>query len=201
MPAMTVRSVGLSALLVQVPDTATAVALAQHLRQRWGAQVQEIVPGAQSVLVDGVGPHTRAIWSDIEAWTPAPAPAEVGQIVIPVRYDGADLSDVARHWGVSAREVVRRHTSTVFTAAFAGFAPGFAYLSRTPWPVPRRTVPRTVVPAGSVALADHWCGIYPRATPGGWQLIGQTEVTLWDLDREPPALLTPGTRVRFEEIT
>ncbi|BCJ48397.1 hypothetical protein GCM10010168_76770 [Actinoplanes ianthinogenes] len=119
---------------------------------------------------------------------------------IAVRYDGPDLAEVARLTGLTPDEVVRRHTSGTWEVAFGGFAPGFAYLvgGDPALAVPRRDEPRTSVPAGSVALAGRYSAVYPRPSPGGWQLIGTTSAPLWDLDREPPALLQPGDRVQFE---
>ena len=116
-------------------------------------------------------------------------------------YDGEDLPDVARTTGLGQREVVERHLRAEYVVAFCGFAPGFAYLSGgdPALRVSRRNSPRTRVPAGSVGLADEFTGVYPRQMPGGWQLIARTDVVLWDLDRDPPALLPPGTRVRFVE--
>jgi KipI family sensor histidine kinase inhibitor len=100
---------------------------------------------------------------------------------------------------VDADEVVRRHTGTEWTVAFCGFAPGFGYLTPDgePWDVPRRDSPRTRVPAGAVALAGGFSGVYPRESPGGWQLIGRTDVAVFDVARDPAALLRPGVRVRF----
>ena len=115
-------------------------------------------------------------------------------------YDGEDLDRVAHRWSVDVDEVVARHTNIEFVATFGGFAPGFSYLAGLPeqWALPRLDSPRSRVPAGSVALADRWCGIYPSASPGGWWLLGRTQVAVWDLEREPnPSLLVPGTRVRF----
>jgi KipI family sensor histidine kinase inhibitor len=124
---------------------------------------------------------------------------------VPVRYDGADLAEVAALWGCDVAEVVRRHTGDRWTVAFCGFAPGFGYLVADEgghqWDVPRRDVPRTRVPAGSVGLAGPYTGAYPRASPGGWQLVGRTTLELFDATREPPALLTPGRRVRFVDVT
>jgi KipI family sensor histidine kinase inhibitor len=124
---------------------------------------------------------------------------------VPVRYDGEDLAEVAALWGCDAAEVVRRHTDERWTVAFCGFAPGFGYLVADDgghrWDVPRRDMPRTSVPAGSVGLAGPYTGVYPRASPGGWQLVGRTRFELFDVMREPPALLVPGRRVRFVDVT
>lgn len=115
-------------------------------------------------------------------------------------YDGPDLAAVAELTGLTEEEVVAAHTGSSWQVAFGGFAPGFAYLAGGDprLQVPRRDQPRTTVPAGSVGLAGEFSGVYPRASPGGWQLIGRTDLVLWDLDRDPPALLAAGLRVRFE---
>ncbi|MBT2474073.1 carboxyltransferase domain-containing protein, partial [Microbacterium sp. ISL-103] len=120
----------------------------------------------------------------------------------PVRYDGEDLDEAASLLGVSAAELVNRHLAADWKVAFSGFAPGFGYVvSSDPlFDVPRRSSPRTRVPAGSVALAGQFTGVYPRESPGGWQLIGRTDALMWDIDRDPPALLSPGTTVRFEQM-
>src|SRR6266511_631423 len=112
---------------------------------------------------------------------------------------GPDLPTVAAHWGVTESDVVRRLRSTELRVAFCGFAPGFAYLTGLPpeCAVPRLATPRPRVPAGSVGLAARYAAIYPGASPGGWLLVGRTEVRLFDVDADPPALLTPGTRVRL----
>ena len=117
-------------------------------------------------------------------------------------YDGPDLERVADHWGCTVEQVVQVHTSTGFTAVFSGFSPGFSYLSGLPpqRAVPRLGTPRPRVEPGSVALADTWCGIYPTASPGGWLVLGTTDVVLWDTARDEPALLAPGVRVRFEAV-
>jgi KipI family sensor histidine kinase inhibitor len=118
-------------------------------------------------------------------------------------YDGADLADVAAHWGVSPAAAVALHSAIEYRVAFCGFAPGFAYLTGLPADraVPRRATPRAAVPAGSVGLAGRYTGVYPSVSPGGWQLIGRTAERLWDTAREPAALLAPGTRVRFVPTT
>jgi KipI family sensor histidine kinase inhibitor len=128
-------------------------------------------------------------------------PVSNNVIEIPVDYNGPDLSDVAALTGLSVDEVIAAHTGTDWRVAFGGFAPGFAYLS---WgdrrlAVPRRKEPRTSVPSGAVALAGEFSAIYPRSSPGGWQLIGRTDVEVFDIDRDPPALLQPGVVVRFIE--
>jgi KipI family sensor histidine kinase inhibitor len=121
------------------------------------------------------------------------------EVAIPVVFDGPDLDEVATMWGVEPGEVVGRLERIPWRVAFCGFAPGFAYLSGLPYQfaVPRLATPRPKVPAGSVGLADRYAGVYPSASPGGWRVVGHTDVTLFDPDRTPPALLSPGTRVRF----
>jgi inhibitor of KinA len=123
-------------------------------------------------------------------------------IEIAVRYggeDGPDLNAVADGCGLTPAQVVEVHTSVVYRAYMLGFSPGFAYLGVLPpeLEVPRLETPRQRVPAGSVAIAGRQTAVYPQATPGGWQLIGRTEAAMWDLGRRPPALITPGSRVRF----
>lgn len=192
-------SVGPHALLVEVADAEEARLLAAWIRAV-GLPCDEVVPAAGTVLLDGVNDLERAR-EMVEGWTPDEASAAGGDLVqVPVRYDGDDLDRVADLWEVGVDEVIARHTGLEFVSSFTGFAPGFAYLSGLPpaWAVGRLDSPRTVVPAGSVALADTWCGVYPGASPGGWLLLGRTDVVLWDLDRPGgPALLAPGTRVRF----
>lgn len=123
-------------------------------------------------------------------------------VEIPVVYDGEDLADVAGLLGCDVAEVIRRHTADEWTVAFCGFAPGFGYLTgQSRWDVSRRKSPRTKVPAGSVALAGEFSGVYPRESPGGWQLLGRTEVAVFDQTRDPAALLQPGRRVRFIDVS
>lgn len=168
--------------------------------ESWHRALTHLDPvlGARTVLVPG---QAGAVRKAIDAARPADAPEVSGdEIVIPVDYDGPDLDEVAHLTGLSSDEVVAAHTRAAWTVAFAGFAPGFAYLTGGDprLAVPRRSSPRPAVPAGSVGLAGEFSGIYPRSSPGGWQLIGRTQVGLFDLDRTPPALLVPGLRVRFE---
>jgi KipI family sensor histidine kinase inhibitor len=168
--------------------------------QGWFAALREhaeVVLGARTVLVRGDVRATREL---IARTDPSASPVDPGTVVeIPVTYDGADLADVAELTGLTAADVVAAHTGTAWTVAFGGFAPGFAYLvgGDPRLHVPRRSSPRTRVPAGSVGLAGEFSGVYPRESPGGWQLIGRTTRHMWDVDREPPALLVAGTTVRF----
>ncbi|GGU04571.1 allophanate hydrolase [Streptomyces violascens] len=195
--------VGEHALLVELENGEAAGALHAELLRRRAAgtlpPVREIVPAARTVLLDGIA-DPRALAAQLTTWRIPPLEAGAQETVeISVRYDGPDLADVAGLWEVSEQEVVRIHSAAEFRVAFCGFAPGFAYLTGLgeEYSVPRRDTPRTSVPAGSVALAGPYTGVYPRPSPGGWQLIGSTDAALWDPHREPAALLTPGTRVRF----
>ncbi|GCB51175.1 allophanate hydrolase subunit 1 [Streptomyces sp. NL15-2K] len=197
--------VGDGALLVEVASGEEAQALHAELvrrRAEGSLTVREIVPAARTVLLDGLGDPAR-LASELAASEVPPAPPRARDAIeLPVRYDGPDLAEVAAHWGVPEPEVARIHAATEFTVAFCGFAPGFGYLTGLPprYDVPRRATPRTAVPAGSVALAGPYTGVYPRSSPGGWQLIGTTDAVLWDHARVPAALLSPGTRVRFVPV-
>jgi KipI family sensor histidine kinase inhibitor len=186
-------SVGRDAVLVEVASPADAVSLATWARDRLLAT--DVVPGAETVLLEGLA--DREDLADVlGSWRPTTD--EPGPLVeVPVTYDGPDLEDVAGYWGCAVEQVVARHLAAELVSAFCGFAPGFAYLSGLEVEVPRLATPRTRVPAGSVALAGPWCGVYPTASPGGWRIIGRTDAVLWDPDRPQPALLAPGTRVRF----
>ncbi|MEE1751495.1 5-oxoprolinase subunit B family protein [Streptomyces sp. SP18CS02] len=195
--------VGEHALLVELDSAeATEAFHAELLRRRADGAlppVREIVPAARTVLLDGVAEPGR-LAAGIRGWAVGPVRARVEPAVeVPVRYDGPDLPDVASLWGVRPDEVAGIHAAAEYRVAFCGFAPGFGYLTGLPdrYDVPRRATPRTAVPPGSVALAGPYTGVYPRSSPGGWQLIGTTDVVLWDTGREPAALLSPGTRVRF----
>jgi len=163
----------------------------------------ELVPAAFTLLFDELD-DLPAMARELQAWRPAPAGGgEPRERHVPTVYDGPDLADVAVIWGVSTAEVVQRHAAMTHEVAFVGFAPGFAYIAGLPdqLRVPRRSRPRTRVPAGSVAVADQFTGIYPRDSPGGWQLIGRTTVPMWDPATEPAAYLLPGDRVRFVPVT
>ncbi|MCA0296396.1 MAG: allophanate hydrolase subunit 1 [Actinobacteria bacterium] len=192
---------GETAVLVETDAVPSVVAVLAGLDA-------ELVPAARTVLVRAASPAdlpaVRARVAELLAGPLPPAPvADPAQtVVIGVRYDGEDLAEVAALTGLTAAEVVAAHTGRPWRVAFGGFAPGFAYLDGGDprLVVPRRADPRTVVPAGAVGLAGSWSGIYPRPSPGGWQLIGRTDAVLWDLGRTPPALLRPGWWVQFEEL-
>ena len=191
------------ALLVEVGDTADVVAYVDALRESEPPGLADVVPAARTVLVVAGTPRAVPALRQAQcSLTPGRAAAHAHDeevIEIPVRYDGPDLEDVARLTGLSERAVVEAHTSSEWRVAFGGFAPGFGYLvtDHDRLHVPRRDSARTAVPAGAVGLAGEYTGVYPRESPGGWQLIGTTDAPMWDLDREPPALLRPGARVRF----
>jgi len=189
------------ALLVEVEDLAAVAAVRSALEQRPLPGQQELVPGARTVLVLLDRPPGDV---DIAALrrlrTAAAAAQEPGPLVeVPVVFDGPDLPEVAALAGRSPEGLVDELAGLELSVAFGGFAPGFAYLTGLPehLHVPRRATPRTRVPAGAVGLAGPFAGIYPTASPGGWQLVGRTDAVLFDVDREPPALLRPGVRVRL----
>ncbi|WP_433372787.1 5-oxoprolinase subunit B family protein [Actinoplanes sp. CA-142083] len=198
---MRVRPVGSGALLIECRDSDEVEAWRADLwRRREAGELRfvDIVPGATTILLDGVISSTAALLAGLPP-PPAPSVAAASFVEISTTFDGEDLEDVAARWNVSPSAAVERLASTSLQVAFCGFAPGFAYMRGLPdeWSVPRLAAPRPRVPAGSVALADHYVGIYPAVSPGGWRLVGHTDQGLFDVRREHPALLTPGTRVRL----
>jgi KipI family sensor histidine kinase inhibitor len=197
------RPVGERGLLVEVEELETVHRLHAALGALDHPGVVELIPGYRTVLIVA-DPGRAGVLDQLAADLPElelPDAEEVAgePVEIPVTYDGEDLPEVARLTGLDAEEVVRRHTAPEYTVAFLGFSPGFPYLVGLDpaLEVPRRDTPRTSIPAGSVGLAGTQTGIYPTASPGGWRLIGRTEVTLFDPARDPPALLAPGGRLRF----
>lgn len=186
--------------------------IAAAIRELGGPHVDNPVPGATSVLV-GYDPRaldpteaaasvSAALDAVAAGGEPPGARTAAPLVELPTHYggsDGPDLAEVAAAAGLSEQGVIELHASVEYVVAFLGFAPGFAYLSAVPPTIatPRRATPRERVPAGSVGIADRRTAVYPGGTPGGWQLVGRTDVTIWDARREPPALLAPGTRVRF----
>lgn len=193
---------GQNGVLVELDDLDQVLALHASLSADPVAAVTETVPAARTLLVL-FDPHRttgQAIATAIAARELHAAERKQRRIVeIPVRYDGQDLDEVAALTGLARDEIITRHTGTLWRAAFAGFAPGFVYLTvgDPALNVPRRQSPRTAIPAGSVALAGEFSAVYPKQSPGGWQIIGTTPQTMWDSDRDPPAWLMPGDEVRF----
>jgi KipI family sensor histidine kinase inhibitor len=202
--ADTVLDYGDQALLLQFDNTTDVLAWTAAIREAALPGVVDIVPASRTVLLKLAGPrHQGAVRrrlralrvdADMVATTPPQEPT-----AIDVVYDGVDLAEVAERTGLSTAQVINAHTATPWQVGFGGFAPGFAYLigGDPRLAVPRRSEPRSSVPAGAVGLAGEFTGIYPRRSPGGWQLIGHTDVVLWDIDRPNPALLTPGMWVQF----
>jgi KipI family sensor histidine kinase inhibitor len=200
---MKLRPAGERGLLVEVEELETVHRLHAALRDLDPPGVVELVPGYRTLLVVAAPDRAGAL-DELAAALPGlelpPAEAVAGEPVeIPVSYDGEDLPEVASLTGLEVDEIVRRHTAPEYTVAFLGFSPGFPYLVGLDpaLEVPRRDTPRTSIPAGSVGLAGGQTGIYPTASPGGWRLIGRTDVPLFDPGRDPPALLAPGGRLRF----
>ncbi|MFC8732050.1 allophanate hydrolase subunit 1 [Luteimicrobium sp. NPDC057192] len=212
---LSARPYGRAAVMVDVAGDdplPTVVALTRALRGLADPEVVDLVPGARTVLVllrempDGAAhPGAQARLADtVRSLAPhlaAVAPEDVeGPVVeIPVVYDGPDLDDVARLAGLTTTEVAERHAAGLYTAAFVGFAPGFAYLVGLDptLQVPRLADPRPHVAAGAVAVAGEFTAVYPAASPGGWRLIGRTSTRMFDVARTPPGLVEPGARVRF----
>jgi KipI family sensor histidine kinase inhibitor len=196
---------GDAAVLAEVADVDQALALHADLRDRCPPGTVDVVPGERTVLVrfDPDVTSVDEVRADLLRREVTGDRRTDGPLVaVPVVYDGADLAEVAAAVGFSTSDLVAAHQRLIWRVAFAGFAPGFGYLvPGGDWPeVPRRVDPRTRVPAGSVAVGGRYSGIYPGTSPGGWQLLGRTELRVWDARREPPALLVPGTRVRFEAL-
>jgi KipI family sensor histidine kinase inhibitor len=208
---ITMHDYGDQALLLEFDSTAEVLAWTDAVRQAGLLGVLDVVAASRTVLIKLAGPRYQAPTRQrLAKLRPAPdallqaAPA-TADVELDVVYDGEDLDEVARLTGLTADQVVAAHTGTLWRVGFGGFAPGFAYLvgGDTGLEVPRRTEPRTKVPVGSVGLAGEFSGVYPRESPGGWQLIGRTSkhtAKLWDVDRDPPALLMPGMWVRFRAV-
>lgn len=201
-----IRRAGDRALLICPVDHDGLLEVVERLRHADLPGVEDILPAAETVLLTlRDGSAQAAVETEVRQVLAAPAAErdvateEVEEVVIPVRYDGEDLADVAEILGATAEEVIAAHTSRTWRCRFIGFTAGFGYLEpdRPGLVVPRRRQSRTAVPTGAVALADGYSAVYPRRAPGGWQLIGTTELTMFDLARPRPALLTAGTRVRF----
>ena len=196
---------GTTALLVELDDLDEVLGLYAALVDEPPPGVVDLVPAARTVLVM-TDPAATTLAATADAVRRAGTRSDrhtVGELVeIPVTYDGEDLDDAAGLLGCDTTELVRRHTAAEWTVAFCGFVPGFGYLTAKTWEakVPRRSSPRKKVPPGSVGLAAEFSGVYPRELPGGWQLLGRTELDVFDLARDPAALLRPGVPVRFVDV-
>ncbi|MBD8688275.1 MULTISPECIES: 5-oxoprolinase subunit B/C family protein [unclassified Rhizobium] len=197
--------VSLTTILVELADLDQTLALFASLQAHPVEGIEETVPAARTLMIR-FRPEiisAQALAADIATRDLSAKIAPSDQLIeIPVRYNGEDLADVAELTGLSVDEVIKRHTQSEFTVAFSGFAPGFGYLvgGDPTLHVPRRQSPRTRIPAGSVALAGAFSGVYPQNSPGGWQIIGTTPLKMWDIEREPGALFQPGYRVRFFDM-
>ncbi|PNI08522.1 urea amidolyase [Arthrobacter sp. AFG7.2] len=201
-----IRWAGPRALLLELDSLDAVLSLHSRLRENPAAGQVEVLAAAQTVLVvfdsRANAQAARKTLPHLDAG-PARDAAEADKpVLIEVVYDGEDLAEVGRLTGFGPDGVVAAHTGQLWTAAFGGFAPGFAYLvgENDELNVPRRGTPRTAVPAGSVALAGNFSAVYPRRSPGGWQLIGHTATRMWDLQREQPALVRPGTTVQYVAV-
>ncbi|MEV0436616.1 allophanate hydrolase subunit 1 [Nocardia sp. NPDC050413] len=217
-----IRPAGDRAMLITLDDPRPVQRLASALRVHAIAGVQDVLPAAETVLVTlhsvNYGTQVRrellALLDRLDSESAQPDSLDVSRgtlsdperpeevVEVPVRYDGVDLPEVARLLDLSVAEVIAAHTGTVWQCAFVGFAPGFGYLVSPDGrlTVPRRAQARTAIPPGAVALAGGYSAVYPRGTPGGWQLIGSTDLRMWAVDRDPPALIRAGTAVRFVDI-
>jgi KipI family sensor histidine kinase inhibitor len=191
-----------TSFLVELEDLDETLALAAALQAAPLPGIEEVVPAARTLMIRFAAETTSAgalaaRLSQLDLV--APIRRDDRMVEVPVDYHGEDLAEVAERTGLSVAEVIRRHASREYTVAFCGFAPGFGYLvgGDPALHVPRRKSPRTRIPAGAVALAGNFTGVYPQVSPGGWQLIGSTQVKMWDITRTPPAYFQPGYRVRF----
>jgi KipI family sensor histidine kinase inhibitor len=201
---LAVRPVGTTAVLAELSGLHDVLALqALLLEQPLPGQV-DVLAAAETVMVraDSAAAAGRMAARLLEMDLAVQSHAEGKLVTIDTVYDGEDLAEVGRLTGLGAEGAVAAHTGQVWTVAFGGFAPGFGYMvgENQLLEVPRRSSPRTAVPAGSVALAGNYSAVYPRKSPGGWQLIGRTAAHMWDLSREQPALAAPGDRVQFRAV-
>lgn len=201
MSIIATRLAGTRAVLVELSDLDSVLALAALLQANPLPGQVDVLAAASTLFIKAdSGINAQLIARAVPGLELGSAPANAGSLVeIPVHYDGEDLAEVAELTGLSIEGVINAHSQQLWRAAFGGFAPGFAYLlgENQLLNVPRRATPRTVVPSGAVALAGDYSAVYPRQSPGGWQLIGHTDSVLWDLERPKPALVRPQDRVRF----
>lgn len=204
---------GAGGILIEVDSLAEAMDLYVQARAVEARDAEplatEIVPAARTVLFDGVTAAGRRWLAEVavrraEAGADPGVRAEVAGdvdtsvVTVPIRYDGEDLEETAHLLGRPVEDLIAAHLATTFTVAFCGFAPGFAYCVGMDLEVPRLASPRARVAAGAVGLAGPFTGIYPHPSPGGWRIIGHTDLPVWDPTAPEPALLSPGRRLRFE---
>ena len=203
---MRIHAAGDRALLVELGDVVEvwawhAALVVAQAEGRLG-EVGELVPGARTILLDGLDSPDE-VAAQLATLSVDPGAGWSGRLVeLPTVYDGDDLPWVAAQWGVTVDEAVALHAGRQLRAAFCGFSPGFAYLVGLPegLHLPRRPTPRPRVPAGAVAIAGEYAAAYPAASPGGWHVIGRTDAVLWDPARPEPALIAPGDRVCFVAV-
>lgn len=199
------RWTGENGLLIEAADGENVQALATWLRvSDYGGELAEVVPGAKTVLAVGAHPVLAKIAAGIDQAPRSATIATTGRtVVVDVIYDGVDLDEVCAHTGLTRAEIVRRHCAASYTVDYFGFSPGLAFFAGVPRAlrVPRRPVPRTSIPAGSVAIANGYSVVYPGGTPGGWNVIGRAvSAPLWDPHRMPPNLVEVSDTIRFREV-
>ena len=206
-----IRDAGDSAVLLELDAAidpgvnARAIGIARAISGSRFAGVRDVIPTYRSVAVhfDPLATDVAAVThAMLEAAHAAPEAREGALVEVPVSYggaDGPDLRDVAAFAGLSERDVIDRHSAVEYRVFMLGFLPGYAYMGIVDEAIasPRRATPRTRVPAGSVGIAGRQTGIYPRQSPGGWQLIGRTSLPVFDPSRDPASIFAPGDRVRF----
>ena len=199
---MRILPMGLSAVIVEEP-LPTPAAWALGLRGLDLPGVADVVPAAETVLVRCADAASlNDVLAHLDDVVPVSVAEATGTVTIDVVYDGEDLAEVAEATDLGVDDVAELHSGADYRVAFCGFAPGFGYLTGLPdeLRLPRRSSPRTQVPAGAVAMAASYTAVYPRPSPGGWHLIGTTGHVLFDVERDPPAVLQPGTAVRFRRM-
>lgn len=194
--------VSLDAFLVELPTLNETLSLFSILQARPLHGLKDMIPAARTVLISFAPHETSAaiLAAQISQLHLCTQTRQTGpRVEVEVDYTGEDLPELADLTGLTIAEIIRRHTERDYIVAFCGFAPGFGYLTGgdPALRVPRRATPRTRIPAGAVGLAGEFTGVYPQASPGGWQIIGTTPVKMWDLARTPPAFFQPGYQVRF----
>ena len=200
-------SVNADCLLIELASLEETMALYNQLQSRQFQGIKDLIPAAKTILVffNELETNFTTLMAGIQSLTVnSNYELHSQEVIIPIRYTGEDLVQVAELQGLSVAEVIQKHQQSVWNVAFIGFAPGFAYLTSPDRPftdIPRLLVPRKKIPAGALGLAGQYSGIYPKDSPGGWQLIGITSEKMWDLQRQNPALLLPGMTVHFEDVT